>query len=219
MVGVYEISRRTLETLLTFRFMFCLAGPLLKTDICTGDVTSIIFNQTSHVDPVCVDLISNQTNLFAQVFFHSIYFRLILSKLYYFICVSQSFKPLLTANLPDTTSIKTLIHYGQLVKSNRFCQFDNGEYANKKSYGSAIPPDYDLTKITTPTALYYSVSDSIAAAKDVARLPDKLPNNVEYYRVDDNTFTHFDFTLAPDAQSFVYDHVIATMQTSENSPQ
>ena len=42
----------------------------------------------------------------------------------------------------------------QAVRSGRFCKFDYGKTQNKEIYGSEEPPDYDLSKLRVPTALF-----------------------------------------------------------------
>lgn len=194
-LGINEVSRDLVELLLPI----------------PGGVNAYLFSLTSNVDPVCNQIAphcSKETFLISSPF-----------QFFIFLAISQSFMPLLAANLPETTSVKTLLHYGQLVRNNRFAQFDNGEEGNVNAYGTAQQPDYDLTNTATPTALYYSDSDTFAAVKDVARLHEDLPNVIAYHRVDDDTFQHYDYTFAPDAKSLVYDYVIEAMRNIENDVQ
>lgn len=41
----------------------------------------------------------------------------------------------------------------------RFEKFDYGPEKNMVVYGSEIPPEYDLKKVTAPVALYYGKND------------------------------------------------------------
>lgn len=122
------------------------------------------------------------------------------------------------AHLPSTASIKQLAHYGQLVRSNRFCQFDNGEVANKRIYGTATPPAYNLKASTAPTALFYGDADVIVNPKDVFRTHAELTNQAELIRVNDDIFNHYDFIVANNAKELVYDQVIELMRNAQGAP-
>lgn len=63
------------------------------------------------------------------------------------------------SNYPAGTSFKNLIHFSQDVEFNVFAKYDYGEEENLKIYNSSKPTDYDLSKVTSPTALIYSEAD------------------------------------------------------------
>ena len=46
--------------------------------------------------------------------------------------------------------------------SDKFCQYDWGEKKNLEIYGQKDPPEYDLSLITAPVALYWSDNDWLA---------------------------------------------------------
>lgn len=122
---------------------------------------------------------------------------------------------MLQTHLPAGASLKQFFHYGQLIRSNRFRQFDYGTQRNYKIYGQRTPPDYNLKNCKASVALIYADDDSMAAAEDVKRLPNEMPNVIEIRRVDDDTFNHVDFIWATDAKELVYDHIIDWMRTAE----
>ena len=49
-----------------------------------------------------------------------------------------------------------------IFSTERFCAFDYGD-GNQDIYGQETPPDYDLTKVTAPVALYWGDNDWLAA--------------------------------------------------------
>lgn len=120
---------------------------------------------------------------------------------------------------PAGASTKQLFHYGQLVRSHRFCQFDYGAEANLHIYNRTTPPDYKLENCLAPVAIIYADQDNLAAAEDVRHLPEKLPNVVQMHRVDNDTFNHIDFIWATDAKELVYDYVLDWMKTEEQRQQ
>ena len=45
---------------------------------------------------------------------------------------------------------------------DKFCRYDFGTEKNIEIYGQEEPPEYDVTKITAPVALYWSDNDWLA---------------------------------------------------------
>lgn len=56
----------------------------------------------------------------------------------------------------------------------------------------------------------------MAAVPDVHELSQRLPNVVSLYQVEDQRFSHFDFTWGLNAKEQAYDHVIEMMDKIEN---
>uniref|UniRef100_A0A6P7H2Q2 Lipase 3-like n=1 Tax=Diabrotica virgifera virgifera TaxID=50390 RepID=A0A6P7H2Q2_DIAVI len=119
--------------------------------------------------------------------------------------------PLLMAHYPAGASTKQVEHYGQLINSGRFCQYDFTILKNKEHYGQIIPPDYDLSKITAPITLMYSSNDWLAAVVDVEKLAKQLPNLKESYRIPLVTWNHIDYILGKDAPTLVYEKVVSVL--------
>lgn len=111
--------------------------------------------------------------------------------------------------------MKQLFHYGQLIRSHRFCQYDYGELRNLRVYNRTTPPDYNLKHCNARVAIIYADQDTLAAAEDVKRLPYDLPNVMAIHRVNDDTFNHIDFIWAMDAKELVYDYITEWMQLEE----
>lgn len=113
---------------------------------------------------------------------------------------------------PATSSFFQLAHYGQGVVSGRFSNYNFGTTNNMNRYAKALPPKYDLARITARVALHYSDNDWLAAVVDVNQLSDELQNLVGKYRVPDGKFNHMDFCWGKDAKRFVYDRVIGVIR-------
>ncbi|XP_037519445.2 gastric triacylglycerol lipase-like [Rhipicephalus sanguineus] len=119
--------------------------------------------------------------------------------------------PVYVSNNPAGTSVRNIFHFSQLVKTNRFQRFDWGRRKNKKIYGQAEPPQYDIRKVTAPVALYWSDGDVMSCEEDVKRLERLLPNLVLSYKVPVHGFTHVDFAWSIFAKNHVYKKILEMM--------
>jgi lysosomal acid lipase/cholesteryl ester hydrolase len=70
--------------------------------------------------------------------------------------------PIILNHTPAGTSTKTIIHYGQEIKSGQFQQYDYGTTGNIKMYNQTTPPTYDLSKIQVPIGIFWSENDWLA---------------------------------------------------------
>ncbi|XP_071056613.1 lipase 3-like [Onthophagus taurus] len=58
----------------------------------------------------------------------------------------------------------------------RFQKYDYGPDGNLKRYGSIKPPLYNISKLTTPVAIFYGKTDSFSSQEDNEELSKALPN-------------------------------------------
>ncbi|XP_055918939.1 lipase 1-like [Eupeodes corollae] len=129
---------------------------------------------------------------------------------FYFMIVGKDVKqfnrtrfPMVLGHLPAGIATKQVLHYLQLIKSDKFRQYDC-ELDNKKVYGQNEPPDYDLKKVTAPIALHYSLNDYLTEPVDILRLSKLLPNVVEINKLKPPLWNHMDFVWAVDARKLIY---------------
>ncbi|KAJ8675778.1 hypothetical protein QAD02_011564 [Eretmocerus hayati] len=120
--------------------------------------------------------------------------------------------PLILSHLPAGTSQKTVTHYNQLVESGRFSHYDYGPEGNLKIYNSKEAPDYDLSKIQVPIAIFWSDNDYLTFAKDIQRFYDQIPKKILNYKVQDKNFNHIDFLWAKDVNTLLYSTLLSTME-------
>ncbi|KAJ8985385.1 hypothetical protein NQ317_007542, partial [Molorchus minor] len=73
-----------------------------------------------------------------------------------------SFIEVMASNAPTGTSTKNIKQFGQLINSGVFGRFDYGILGNLEIYGQLSPPEYDLSLITVPVALYYGGNDTLS---------------------------------------------------------
>lgn len=82
---------------------------------------------------------------------------------YYDEMLNKSFSHL-NITILITESTKFLFHVAQILHFvGYFRRFDYGETGNLRKYKSPIPPNYNVSAITAPVALYWSQNDLFAA--------------------------------------------------------
>lgn len=116
--------------------------------------------------------------------------------------------PVKLGHTPAGASLRQFVHYGQSLSGKVFRRYNHGWLRNRALYGSRNPPNYDLSKITTPVFLHYSLNDPLAEVPDVDRLFSELGRPVGKFLVSDREFTHMDFIWGIDAKTLIYQRVI-----------
>jgi len=110
-------------------------------------------------------------------------------------------------HIPEGTSTRPFVHYAQLYMSGKFESYDYGS-GNMAHYGQETPINYDLTKVTAPTAIFKGDADDLADVEDINRLVSELPNVVLDHLVDIEGWTHADYIVAMDADELVYKYIL-----------
>lgn len=138
---------------------------------------------------------------------------LIIFKPLSFLFLINQLQTLLPVILAHVSGIATnqLIHFGQIINSKRFRQFDYGPIKNYIKYKRFTPPDYHLENVKVPVAVYYSENDWLVTPKDIPTLFEKLPNLVKTYLVPHKEFNHIDFLWGTDASILVHQEILETM--------
>ncbi|XP_014598773.1 PREDICTED: lipase 3-like [Polistes canadensis] len=114
--------------------------------------------------------------------------------------------------LPAGTSTQSLYHYYQNYLTGNFEAYDYGYEGNVINYKTPKPPIYNVKKIVAPVALIYGLNDALTNEQDATVLSKKLPNLVTCEAVPYECFSHFDFIIAKDMKSLVYDRVLQLMK-------
>ncbi|XP_029158373.1 lipase member K-like isoform X1 [Nylanderia fulva] len=118
--------------------------------------------------------------------------------------------PFIVSHMPVTTSLKTVVHIAQIIQSGTAREYDYGATKNLLIYKSVEPPEYDLSKVAVPIALYYGKNDLFVDPIDVKRLYNALPNVIDIYELPN--FNHMDFIFAKDAPKLLYERVLKFMK-------
>jgi len=116
--------------------------------------------------------------------------------------------PVYLDHIPEGTSTRSHVHYAQEYLSGKFEAYDFGPEGNEAHYGSSTAPDYDLTKVTVPTALMKADLDDLADIVDVDRLCQELPNCILNHLVEFEGFGHLDFAIGMNADALVYSYIL-----------
>jgi pimeloyl-ACP methyl ester carboxylesterase len=128
---------------------------------------------------------------------------------------------------PASVSARNMAHWAQMLTDNRIRlqRFDFtsnctdrtwfAETCNQQAYGTLIPPDYDLSRITVPQVLLSGQLDIMSVPEDVAEQVRRLKNALVYQKVY-KQYSHMDFVWdrnarhAADIVEFTYRFSVGT---------
>ncbi|XP_063373042.1 lipase 1-like [Cydia amplana] len=105
-------------------------------------------------------------------------------------------------------STKSLAHLGQLVASQKFQRYDEGTPGNIERYGTPQPPEYDLSKVTSPVLLMTGQNDFLSPLEDVNELASKLSNLIENVIIPDKTWSHNNHLWGKDVWKFEFPKIL-----------
>ncbi|XP_059062213.1 lipase 3-like [Achroia grisella] len=124
--------------------------------------------------------------------------------------------PVKMGHTPAGAAVRQFVHYAQGIASKRFRRYDQGSMrANRRLYGTRSPPEYDLSKITTPVFLHYADNDPMAHVNDVDRLFKELGRPAGKFRIPLSTFGHLDFIWGINAKTLLFDRVINLLKAMD----
>lgn len=128
--------------------------------------------------------------------------------------------PLYMTHMPAGGSLGQFHQYAQLFRNGgKFTKFDYGTFSNLVRYGSAEPPEYDLSQVTVPVAFFVGDNDGFATKADADKLFDALPNVFYNELLPSEGWTHLDFFLAHDAKELVNERIVHFIQDFDNAQQ
>ncbi|PSN43337.1 hypothetical protein C0J52_14182 [Blattella germanica] len=76
--------------------------------------------------------------------------------------INQTMLPIIFTYFPAGSSFKSWTHYGQLMRSGRFQQYDFGIVKDLFRYGNTKPPEYNFASITASISLIVAPNDWLA---------------------------------------------------------
>ncbi|XP_053685954.1 lipase 3-like [Sabethes cyaneus] len=108
-------------------------------------------------------------------------------------------------------STKQLIHYGQLMDSGKFQQFDyKNIIQNMQHYKQTNVPEYNLSRIDVPFTLFYGNKDFFTSRQDMKKLLRSLPKVSSYTEIPG--WTHMDFIYNVQVYIKVYSKIIESLR-------
>ncbi|XP_060801846.1 lipase 1-like [Amyelois transitella] len=107
--------------------------------------------------------------------------------------LEPSFIPTIFNNFPAGTSRQNIEHSIQFISSGKFKQFDYGPITNFIKYGSEVPPEHDLKKVTMKMYIIAAKNDKLSVIEDNGLQAKELPNVEEYIIIENELFNHMDF--------------------------
>ncbi|KAG5669636.1 hypothetical protein PVAND_017520 [Polypedilum vanderplanki] len=110
--------------------------------------------------------------------------------------------------LPRAVSLKQIVHFSQLLHTERFLHYNYGE-KNIEIYGQNEPPEYDLRNVQIRIYIYAGKNDLLINLKDLEHFRDILPN-VKRFKVLEN-YNHCDFNYGINSKKLVYDFIIKSI--------
>ncbi|XP_059059192.1 lipase 3-like [Achroia grisella] len=123
--------------------------------------------------------------------------------------------PVVYGHSPAGSSVRQAFHYLQGTYTREFRRYNHIPIVNIERYGQAVPPSYDLSLVTAPINVHYSLGDATADYRDIYHLVERLPNVVGMHQIERTAFSHRDFVWGIDAKEQVYDKVINLMREAE----
>ncbi|XP_018319665.1 lipase 1-like [Agrilus planipennis] len=110
---------------------------------------------------------------------------------------------------PSGTSLGTVMHMVEVFQG-QFQYDSSGKSKEMDEYSHDTP--YNLSKVTTPVAIFYGKKDQMVQKKDLERLAKQLDQVVGLYKVPHHSFNHLDFMWASDSALLLYTHLLNLME-------
>eukprot|EP00741_Cyanophora_paradoxa_P020167 tig00000219_g19467.t1 len=125
-------------------------------------------------------------------------------------CIRPEDKPLFYSHLYSFSSVKTVVHWFQMIASGRFQFYDDYSSSSVTSghrYKGAMPPAYPLYLVPCPIALFYGGEDTIP---NIDALLKEIPTPV--FTHFEPEYEHLDFLWAGTAAERVYSRVLGLLR-------
>lgn len=119
--------------------------------------------------------------------------------------------PVYVSHAPAGSSVQNLVHFAQLVKSNKFQMYDFGsEELNRKHYNQSYPPVYNISAFNVPTYVYSGEHDFLSTPQDVKALLLQVHSVKAHRQIP--KWNHLDFVWGMEANELLYKDVIQILQ-------
>jgi len=139
---------------------------------------------------------------------------------------TQSRLPIYLSQNPDTTSVRTVVHFAQMMNSGRVQKYDYGLLKNMLEYGqvtltktSAVmffkvdsllqlsPPKFDIGDLQVDTVVFHSPMDALGQPGDVNPMLSKIGHRLKAaFSIGD--YSHLDFIWATNVRERIYSKML-----------
>ncbi|KAH8401056.1 hypothetical protein KR009_002766, partial [Drosophila setifemur] len=122
--------------------------------------------------------------------------------------LDRNILPRILETTPAGFSRGQLQHFGQLINSGKFQQYDyRSPRLNALRYGQNTPPSYQLGNVRLQLQIFHGSRDALSSPADVQRLVRELRHSsTQMYLVPG--YNHIDFLFATSAPQMVYQRII-----------
>ncbi|ODV95608.1 hypothetical protein PACTADRAFT_42535 [Pachysolen tannophilus NRRL Y-2460] len=112
-------------------------------------------------------------------------------------------------HLYSTTSVKSVCHWFQIIKSKKFQMYDNSKQSSSSNFSSMVFPT--KTNIKIPILIIYGKIDSLV---DIDIMKTQLPTeNLQIIGVDN--YEHLDLIWGRDVKGYVFDNVVQFLEQND----
>lgn len=118
-------------------------------------------------------------------------------------------------HFPSGAGYRNLVHYAQLINSDKFLRFDFGAEKNQQKYGQPTPPEYPLEKINVPVGMFVGLEDELGDPEDCRWLHSKISKTVTFYK-EYPFLGHMTFAIGLDMSFFQVDAMNLIKQFATN---
>ncbi|EGG13702.1 carboxylic ester hydrolase [Cavenderia fasciculata] len=131
-------------------------------------------------------------------------------------------KKMLYSHIFSYTSVKSVVHWFQIIQTNRFQMFDDellgitpNENSNKKHrYHGRVIPGYHPAQILTKCALFYGGQDTLPNTKALLA---HLPKDKVVLIHEEESYEHLDFMWGKTAGKAVFSKIVTLLRASNKT--
>lgn len=119
--------------------------------------------------------------------------------------------PVYLTHCPAGTSTRNMDHFAQNVRTKTCSKFNFGsKEENELHYHQPFPPQYNVTQMDVPVALYSGGKDSLADPQDVKILAKQLKNLVLHKCIEE--WAHLEFIWGIDGPQVLFNQMMKLMK-------
>ncbi|XP_036034753.1 tear acid lipase-like protein [Onychomys torridus] len=201
-----------------------LLGPVITLQHSTGVIRTIAYLETTTTKIIFGEkdiFSSSDAEYFAQFFCHREKIATVCNNLLTLLFgynpqnLNESRIDVYVGHAPVGTSVQTLLHYSQGMRTGIFQAYDWGSlFLNMLHYGQPTPPQYKVEDMKVPTAMWSGGEDFLADPIDVRQLEANISNLVYHKKIAE--YSHMDFVIGLDAPNKVFNEIVTFINEDQS---